>query len=125
LTHKTGDLMTVDNPDYYKNNQSKIECIEIFRHLSACRAAAIKYLWRLGQKDLAENELKKALWYLRDELQHNANIRYTNQTAKFLLNKMDTLAIYQDENTSQLFFNIVFGNENGLKMAIAAIEGML
>ncbi len=117
--------MTIDNPDYYKNNQSKIECIEITRNISFCRASAIKYLWRIGQKDLTENELKKALWYLRDELQHNANIRYTNEKAKFLLNKMDTLALYQDENTRQLFFNIVFGNENGLKMAIAAIEGML
>jgi len=33
----------------------------------------IKYLWRLGLKDNDINELKKAAWYLEDEIKEREN----------------------------------------------------
>lgn len=45
------------NPSHYRSDD--IECIEVVRHMSFCQGNAIKYLWRLGQKDAAEQELKK------------------------------------------------------------------
>ena len=57
------------NPSHYRSDD--IECIEVVRHMSFCQGNAIKYLWRLGQKDAAEQELKKALWYMDDLLEHN------------------------------------------------------
>ena len=57
------------NPSHYRSDD--IECIEVVRHMSFCQGNAIKYLWRLGQKDTAEQELKKALWYMDDLLEQN------------------------------------------------------
>ena len=70
-------MITIENavnPKHYTSNQSGIECIEITRHLSFNRGNAIKYLWRLGQKDDGNQELKKAIWYLNDEFNYFAGI---------------------------------------------------
>ncbi len=113
------------NPKHYTSHPSGIECIEIFRHLSACRAAAIKYLWRCGKKDAVQDELKKALWYVKDELKHNAQACLSSYQIDVLNKKLDKLAMYQDDNTRILFNRIVFGFEQELEKAIAAIEGMI
>ena len=62
------------NPKHYKSHPSGIECIEIRRHLSSNRSDAIKYLWRLGQKDESKSGVKKAIWYLNDESNYFAGI---------------------------------------------------
>lgn len=116
---------SIDNPDYYRNNQSKIECIEITRYLSFCRGNAIKYLWRCGQKDTTDNELKKAIWYLKDELKNNNTVLYEMDVCLMLDNKLTTLSMYQDDNTRRLFWLIVFGHSQDLKTAIKIIEDML
>lgn len=60
--------VTVDNPAHYRVGASGVECIEIVRSLSFDLGNCIKYLWRLGNKDEDTKELKKAIWYLVDEL---------------------------------------------------------
>lgn len=60
---------SVDNPSHYRVGTSGVECIEIIRHLSFNLGNSIKYLWRLGNKDEDANELKKAIWYLVDEIE--------------------------------------------------------
>ena len=57
------------NPSHYKRGE--IECIDA---LKACmtpeefrgygKGTAMAYLWRLGQKDYAVQEAKKAAWYV-------------------------------------------------------------
>ena len=117
--------MTVDNPDYYRNNQSKIECIEITRHLSFCRGNAIKYLWRCGQKDVADNELKKAIWYLSDELKNRISVLYCKDLCLLLDAKLTALSLYQDDNTRHLFWLIVFGDGQDLTNAINMIKSLI
>lgn len=116
---------SIDNPDYYRNNQSKIECIEITRYLSFCRGNAIKYLWRCGQKDTTDNELKKAILYLKDELKNRSALLYCKDICLLLDMKLTTLSMYQDDNTRRLFWFIVFGDSQDLKTAINIIEDML
>ena len=56
------------NPAHYRRHPSGIECIEVTRHMNFNTGNAIKYIWRyLDKGDPVEN-LKKAQWYIDDEI---------------------------------------------------------
>lgn len=61
----------VNHPQHYTSHPSGIECIEVTRHHNFNVGNVIKYLWRQGLKDHAPalQDLKKAAWYLNDEIQ--------------------------------------------------------
>ncbi len=61
---------SVDHPPHYNNHPSGIECIDIVRHMNFNLGNVVKYLWRAGLKDAAPTieDLKKAAWYLNDEI---------------------------------------------------------
>ena len=59
----------VNHPDHYTHGG--IECIEAIeasmtadQFQSYCKGQVYKYLWRLGRKDDALQDAKKAQWYL-------------------------------------------------------------
>jgi hypothetical protein len=54
------------NPAHYR--QGKVECIDIIRDRPFCIAAAMKYLWRYEDKGDSEGDLRKAIWYIEEEL---------------------------------------------------------
>jgi len=58
----------VNHPPHYKSHPSGVECIDITRHFNFNRGNAIKYIWRAGQKGKEIEDLKKAVWYLNDEI---------------------------------------------------------
>lgn len=60
----------VNHPSHYTSHPSGIECIEITRHMGFNLGNALKYLWRNGLKDgqPAVQDLKKAVWYIQDEI---------------------------------------------------------
>lgn len=58
----------VNNPKHYNTHPSGIECIQIVRHMPFNLGNAIKYIWRAYQKGNAIEDLKKAVWYLQDEI---------------------------------------------------------
>lgn len=58
----------VNHPKHYNGHPSGIECIEIVRHFNFNVGNAIKYLWRCEGKGKHEEDLRKALWYVQDEL---------------------------------------------------------
>lgn len=60
----------INHPAHYNLHPSGIECIEIIRHMPYNLGAVFKYLWRAGLKDQEPTlkDLKKALWYLEDEI---------------------------------------------------------
>jgi hypothetical protein len=61
----------VNHPEHYNLHPSGVECIEIVRHMNFNLGNVIKYLWRDGIKDQGDvplKDLKKALWYLQDEI---------------------------------------------------------
>jgi len=64
---KTFDV--VDHPKHYNVHPSGVECIEIMERLGSNLGSAFKYIWRADEKhDTPLTDLKKALWYLRSEL---------------------------------------------------------
>ena len=56
------------NPSHYRRHPSGIECIEVTRHLNFNVGNAIKYIWRYQDKGDPVENLKKAQWYLDDEI---------------------------------------------------------
>ena len=58
----------VERPSHYTAHPSGVECIQITEHMNFCIGNAIKYLWRAGQKGDAIEDLRKAEWYVRREI---------------------------------------------------------
>lgn len=72
----TKDSSRVNHPDYYNQHPSGVECIDIVRYHNFNIGNVIKYLWRCGlkheaglsDKAKALEDLKKARFYLDDEI---------------------------------------------------------
>jgi Protein of unknwon function (DUF3310) len=66
--HKVGD--DVNHPTHYNSHPSGIEAIVVVRHHNFNVGSAMKYLWRCGLKvgEAPTKDLKKAIWYLTDEV---------------------------------------------------------
>lgn len=58
----------VNHPPHYTQHPSGVECIEITRHMSFNLGNVVKYLWRFDSKGAALEDLKKARWYLEDQI---------------------------------------------------------
>lgn len=65
---KTGSM--VNHPDHYQGN--KFEVIDIIEDfdLNFSLGSAIKYILRAGKKDDRKQDLEKAIWYLKRELEN-------------------------------------------------------
>lgn len=72
----------VDHPSHYNGREDGLECIDVIRHYTCDIANAIKYLWRAGLKQDADKsarekeieDLRKAIWYIRDHITHDAEL---------------------------------------------------
>ena len=66
----------VNHPKHYTDDPSGVECIEITRHRNFNIGNAIMYLWRAGRKEDAAldqkekniEDLRKAIFYIKDEI---------------------------------------------------------
>jgi hypothetical protein len=58
----------VEHPPHYNNHPSGVECIEVTRHMNFNLGNVVKYLWRCEEKQNYLEDLKKAAWYLNDEI---------------------------------------------------------
>ncbi len=91
---------TVNNPKHYLSLGAKcscgqeIECITITRHLNFNLGNAIKYIWRADHKGKRVEDLRKAIWYLNDEIKR---LEQNNTTCKINISK--------DNNTLPIFGN--------------------
>lgn len=61
---------SVNQPRHYRNHPSGVECIQITEHMGFCLGNAVKYIWRAGLKDGADEleDLRKAMWYVQREI---------------------------------------------------------
>jgi len=58
----------VNHPKHYTSHPSGVECITVTRHMKFNTGNAMKYIWRADEKGAAIQDLKKAIWYLEDEI---------------------------------------------------------
>lgn len=59
----------VNHPPHYTNHPSGVECITITRHMGFNLGNAVKYIWRADLKSNALEDLKKARFYINDEIE--------------------------------------------------------
>jgi hypothetical protein len=63
-------VSVISHPDHYNQHPTGIECIRIVEHFNFNLGNAIKYIWRAGLKSNNPIEdLQKAEWYIRREIQ--------------------------------------------------------
>lgn len=67
------DFDPVDKPKHYNSHPSGIQTIEITRHMNFNLGNAIKYIWRADIKGNAIEDLKKAAWYIEDEIKRRSS----------------------------------------------------
>lgn len=58
----------VNHPRHYNRHPSGVECIDVVQHFNFNRGNAIKYIWRADEKGNTLEDLKKAAWYLAQEI---------------------------------------------------------
>ena len=61
-------MSAVDHPEHYNKHPSGIECIDVVEHMSFNVGNAVKYLWRADYKGAPIEDLEKAVWYLKREI---------------------------------------------------------
>jgi len=59
----------VNHPSHYTSHPSGVEVIEITRHMGFNLGNVVKYVLRSDHKGAAIQDLEKAVWYLKDEIQ--------------------------------------------------------
>lgn len=62
----------VNHPPHYSAHPSGVECIQIVEHMGFNIGNAIKYLWRADKKGAPLEDLKKAEWYVKREIQRRS-----------------------------------------------------
>ena len=60
---------TVNHPAHYTNHPSGVECIQITEHMGFNLGNAVKYIWRADLKGKAIEDLEKAEFYIRREIE--------------------------------------------------------
>ena len=58
----------VNNPKHYTSHPSGVECLDIVRHMGFNLGNAVKYIWRAALKGKQIEDLRKAVFYLEDEI---------------------------------------------------------
>lgn len=58
----------VNHPRHYNNHPSGVECLTIVRHMGFNLGNAVKYIWRADLKGDALEDLRKAAFYIADEI---------------------------------------------------------
>lgn len=70
----------VNHPPHYTgdgvcgNCDCPIECIDITRHMNFNLGNAMKYLWRAELKGHLFDDLRKARWYINDEIKRQLKL---------------------------------------------------
>lgn len=59
----------VNHPKHYTAHPSGVECIQITEHMGFSLGNAVKYIWRADLKHNAIEDLEKAEFYIRREIE--------------------------------------------------------
>lgn len=63
----------VNHPTHYTSHPSGVEAITITRHMGFNLGNAMKYIWRADLKNDAIEDMKKAIFYLNDEIEKRSS----------------------------------------------------
>lgn len=62
----------INHPPHYTAHPSGVECIHITEHMGFCLGNAVKYIWRADLKGNAVEDLEKAVFYIKREIERRS-----------------------------------------------------
>lgn len=65
----------VNHPPHYTSHPSGVEAIQVTRWMNFNLGNAVKYIWRAGLKNDAIEDLRKAAFYINDEIERLQNLK--------------------------------------------------
>lgn len=67
----------VNHPKHYGGKDNPYEAIKVIEawDLGFCLGNAVKYIARCGKKDVPTQELEKALWYIKREIENRKKVQ--------------------------------------------------
>ena len=68
---------SVEHPKHYTSHPSGVECVTITEHMGFNLGNALKYIWRADLKNDAVEDLRKAEWYIRREIDRRTRSEMT------------------------------------------------
>lgn len=80
----------VSHPKHYNNHASGIECIQVVEHMGFNLGNAIKYIWRCDDKHDAIEDLKKAEFYIRREIERRSKSTNEAEREKTIIHEYET-----------------------------------
>lgn len=112
---------TVNHPDHYASHPSGVECIDIIEHMTFNLGNAVKYIWRADLKENAVEDMEKATWYIKRELQRRDKdfIEGRNVT---IIPCGDILTIDGLSDVQDHVFRIVYKTKNGSYVIQSTID---
>ena len=119
---------TVNNPKHYISHPSGVECIEITEHLNFNRGNAIKYVWRNELKGASYEDLQKAAWYIKREIQREKELSFDERfsVGKKIDPSYDKFYRFYYNKKNKAFFSfvnhVIFGHETSLTEALQIIK---
>lgn len=69
----------VNKPRHYNDHPSGIECIQVTEHFNFNLGNVIKYIWRADLKGFDIQDLEKAAWYLKREIEKRKSDNENNK----------------------------------------------
>lgn len=94
---------SVHHPKHYNSHPSGVECIEITRFMNFNLGNAFKYIFRRNDKDDILTNLKKAEWYIQDELTYG---QPTESLNKETIMKLGKIISYELNNFGVMLVNL-------------------
>lgn len=101
----------VNQPKHYTSHASGIECIQIAELLPFNLGSALKYLWRKGLKWDENEDVQKAIFYLRRQAESGKHAKFSVSEFIQLEHNLKSIKAVDSElwNTCDI---IVFGSFN-------------
>ena len=95
----------VNHPKHYNNSPARcakcdasIECIQVIRHMKCNIANAIKYLWRCEDKNNAIEDMRKAVWYINDEIEERSRAKAKQNFVAQCQERLDRVRVPADKS---------------------------
>lgn len=117
----------INHPPHYAGLPASVECIDITRHLPFSLGNAVKYLWRAGKKGGSKHkqaeDLRKAVWYIRDFIDHPVKFDSSAAIAVASLIKVDQQddCLWSIVNGVNLL-HLIMSIENGIEVIEKSTE---
>jgi hypothetical protein len=74
----------VNNPPHYTAHESGLEAIDVCEHFNFNLGNALKYLWRRAHKGRPKEDLEKAAWYLRREIDRREKRSFASRLWQYI-----------------------------------------